>query len=150
MYDYPHVLGFTGTQDGCTIPQARTLETLLRTLSSAYRELHHGDCIGADEQAGDCALATGYTVYAHPPLDEKKRSLARRFTYEYPAEVYHVRNHRIVDESQILIACPALPGEIVRGGTWATIRYARQTTTPRMLVLPDGKISLDLDGEPQG
>src|SRR5258706_311318 len=40
-----------------------------------------------------------------------------------PAKDYIARNHDIVDDTDILYACPDGP-EKVRSGTWATIRYA--------------------------
>jgi hypothetical protein len=57
-----------------------------------------------------------------------------------PAKPYLVRNHEIVDDSQVLIAAPKEFTEQLRSGTWATIRYARKIGRTVRIVFPDGSI----------
>jgi hypothetical protein len=54
------------------------------------------------------------------------------------------RNHDIVDETELLIACPGELAEAVRSGTWATVRYARKLGRPIVIFWPDGSVT----GEP--
>ena len=59
-------------------------------------------------------------------MNETKRAYCENYEYMYPQQEYLNRNHNIVDASEILIACPAQTEEVIRSGTWATIRYARK------------------------
>ena len=43
-----------------------------------------------------------------------------------PEKEYIERNHDVVDTCDLLIAMPNTELEVVRSGTWATIRYARK------------------------
>jgi len=54
---------------------------------------------------------------------------------------YLERNHNIVDESELLIACPKSKEEELRSGTWATVRYARKKGVRIILIYPDGSVS---------
>jgi hypothetical protein len=117
-------VGFTGTQVGMTDRQKRLLRWYLRELSAS--ELHHGDCIGADDEAATMARKLGLKLVMHPPRDSRKRALNYRIGEEvrdsYP---YLVRNRYIVDETEVLIAAPKSRQEELRSGTWSTVRYAR-------------------------
>jgi hypothetical protein len=119
-------IGFTGTQQGMTAKQRASLETLLRHyLTLGATEFHHGDCIGADAQAHDIAVAIGYAPVIHPPKISKKRAFKRGQVL--PARPYLERNHDIVDASDVMIATPKSHVEELRSGTWATIRYTRKS-----------------------
>lgn len=48
------------------------------------------------------------------------------------------RNRDIVDETEILIACPGHMHEELRSGTWSTIRYAVKIQRPHIIIWPDG------------
>lgn len=90
--------GFSGTQNGMTFPQKRTLALIFTELE--ITELHHGDCIGADEEAHEIALSMGIRIVIHPPTDPKKRAFCRAHEMREP-KPYLDRNHDIVDESQV-------------------------------------------------
>lgn len=131
-------IGFTGTQKGMTYEQGETLLALLSR--GETKEFHHGDCIGADAEAHEIAKACRIPIYIHPPLCPGKRAFKHsRFTY--PPRLYLERNHDIVDESNILIACPSSRSEETRSGTWATVRYARKKNKEIKIIWPDGKIN---------
>jgi hypothetical protein len=53
---------------------------------------------------------------------------------------YLVRNHDMVDQSEFLIGTPGEEQEVLRSGTWATIRYARKLKRPILIILPKGKL----------
>lgn len=55
---------------------------------------------------------------------------------------YLARNCVIVDEADILLACPKGPEE-QRSGTWATVRYARKQNKRIVIVYPDGTITTE-------
>lgn len=146
MSDIYHV-GFTGTQAGMTPDQSVAVMRVLYALSeerwsSPYGtnpnlKFHHGDCIGADEEAACHAHGVGFTVVGHPPLEERKRAYYESDTTEQ-AKDYLTRNHDIVDASNEMIAAPKHHYEEVRSGTWATIRYAAKIKKPLTVVWPDG------------
>jgi hypothetical protein len=133
------IIGFTGTQRGMTRIQKSVLRGILQNDSG---EFHHGDCIGADEEAHDIASELGYDIWVHPPKDPSKRAFCKapnnRMMFAKP---YLVRNHDIVDVCTKLIATPGEAVEQLRSGTWATIRYARKVGKEVTIIFPNGDIS---------
>ncbi len=93
------------------------------------RRFHHGDCIGADQQAFVIAKSIGYETHSHPPENPKARAFTKS-DINYPVLPYMARNDEIVAASDVLIAGPYQDGEIVRSGTWATIRRAIKAYIP--------------------
>lgn len=118
--------GFTGTQQGATAQQLWSVEQEL--VRRGVTELGLGDCIGADTQVYWIARRLGIRTIGHPPLNPSKRSFLV-YDEERPLRDYLVRNHCIVDEGALLIATPAGP-EVLRSGTWATIRYSLKKNNP--------------------
>lgn len=119
-------VGFTGTQRGMSQDQASELRRLLIELEAT--ELHHGDCVGADRQADAVARALGITVVIHPPSDPKKRAFcAQKDDVVWEPLPYMERNRDIVESCNLLAAAPLGDREVVRSGTWSTVRYARRS-----------------------
>lgn len=118
-------IGFTGTQRGLTQKQKDELTSYAVNLPPGT--FHHGDCIGADEQAARIFYSYGWNLELHPPTNPVKRAFLNRELYhtEHEPLPYLNRNHKIVESCEILIACPKGMNEELRSGTWATIRYAR-------------------------
>lgn len=131
-------VGFTGTQYGTTSIQRTVVRQLLISLEAT--EFHHGDCIGADEQAHQIALDLGIAVHLHPPNSYSKRAFVEGCTRERKPAPYLVRNHVIVKATQVLIATPKESREVLRSGTWATIRYAKKLNRKIYVVGPDGRL----------
>jgi hypothetical protein len=131
-------VGFTGTRHGMTDAQKATVYRLLRERESTW--VHHGDCIGADDQFHDLAKTAGHKVMLHPPEKRDLRAfrLGDDVAFEKP---YLDRNRDIVNASAVLIAAPAEDEEQPKGGTWYTIRYARQRGCKVIIVWPDGSQS---------
>lgn len=132
-------LGFTGSQLGVTAPQEASLRQVLADLVPT--EGHHGLCVGADaafhrvlwELFPDCKTV-GY-----PP--KNKRAYQIQVCDEMRQEKEYLdRNKNIVNETSILIACPATAREIIRSGTWSTVRYARKLKRPVWIIYPDGHV----------
>ena len=103
-------------------------------------EVHHGDCIGADEQLHEIARSLGIATVVHPPTSEKKRAFCKSFTRRYEPKEYLSRNKDIVEESAMLIAAPdeREVNEVRRSGVWATVRYARKAGLPVLVAYPNG------------
>lgn len=133
-------LGFTGTQAGMSPHQRIQVLALLilyRTAPYYFSRFHHGDCLGADAQAHRLARALGYAIILHPPTDRKKRAFLQADCDEVrEAKPYLERNQEIVDESLRLIATPKEAYEVLRSGTWSTIRRAQQKRIPIDIIAP--------------
>jgi hypothetical protein len=133
-------LGFTGTERGMTVDQRVVVDSYLKTLVG---EFHHGDCIGADEQAHNMVNARkGVFIVIHPPEDDTKRAFCLPvYGTLRPTLPYLTRNHDIVDDTDELLATPAGP-ERLRSGTWATIRYADKVGKLIRIIHPDGHLEV--------
>lgn len=138
-------IGFTGTQEGMSIAQ---LSTFYDWFPKSASQFHHGDCVGADENADGIVrmIAPDTTIVIHPPSDSKKRAFCPKNTPRtgtidivHPVKPYLDRNKDIVDDTRYLIATPKGPEEL-RSGTWSTIRYARKLGRPIMIIYPDGTV----------
>lgn len=137
------IVGFTGTRRGMTQPQLAAVLYYFRQHPDG--ELHHGDCIGADENAHRLALGELSRIVIHPPDNPRLQAhCATKYPgegveiVELPPMGYIARNHGIVDVSDILIATPGEMHEVQRSGTWATIRYALKCKRPVFILYPDG------------
>lgn len=135
-------IGFTGTRRGMTRLQKNSLIKFL--VNFQVDEFHHGDCIGADEEAHELVdNSETESIQIHPPINSDKRAWC---TAKYTKHViwkpkpYIARNHDIVDAIDILIACPGESDEQLRSGTWSTIRYAKKKNKTINIIFPDGSI----------
>ena len=143
MSEVDHV-GFTGTRIGLSSTQRHSLRTVLAELKNdGAIWFHHGDCVGADEEAHQVAKALGYKTHAHPPdvMAYAAVTLDADITEE-PAP-YMVRNQAIVDVCDILVACPKQESDhtmTTRSGTWTTVRKAIRRGLPFVICYSDGVI----------
>ena len=131
-------VGFTGTRHGMSTSQVVAVDDYLSNL--AIQELHHGDCVGADHDADRIAAANGLKRIAHPPSDNRLRAYCDAEVVLEP-KPYLDRNRDIVDACDHLIATPAETTPQTKGGTWYTVRYARDNGKPVTIIWPDGSIS---------
>jgi hypothetical protein len=118
-------IGFTGTHIAITDKQK---ERLIR-LFAEYKptEVHHGGCICADEYCHKIAkFMKDCKIIVHPPINKKAVFDYSDAAMIMPEMDYIDRNHVIVSVCDLLIAMPNTEQEVVRSGTWATIRYARK------------------------
>jgi len=132
-------VGFTGTQQGMTEEQYDAVMDLLVELEPT--EVHHGDCVGADEEFHGIArcMKRRPKVHIHPPESQSKRARCGG-DVSYPVKPYLERNHDIVDVSEVMVATPEQDHEVTRSGTWATIRYACKKGVPVHLVQRNGLV----------
>lgn len=121
--------------------------------ATGMTEFHHGDCVGADAQAHEIVadLFPDVDIHIHPPTKDDYRancfqrtqqlSLERSLKiFQHPTRPYLDRNRDIVDSSDLVLAAPNTYGEVLRSGTWATVRYAWKINTPIIIVNPDGSL----------
>lgn len=138
-------IGFTGTRHGCTAAQFATLVELLfdNRIGSHF---HHGDCLGADAEAARAAWEHGYYVVCHPPLDDKHQARTG-CNHEWRSNKTHfARNREIVNNTDLLIACPQYAEPITKetmGGTAYTVNYARKRGKWVWIVRPDGTVEIE-------
>lgn len=104
-------------------------------------EFHHGDCIGADEEAHALVMQRTFRVrtVCHPPTDPSKRAFTLN-DETYVKQPYLTRNREIVLCSHLLIATPATFLNVTRSGTWATVRFANSENKPVTVIYPDGSV----------
>lgn len=124
-------VGFTGTSKGTTVEQINKLLDFFE--STKISEFHHGDCIGADFHAHLVAHTLGVSIIIHPPTNLIKRAFCEGTIRE--EKPYLKRNKDIVNETDLLIACPDGP-EKLRSGTWSTIRYAYKQGKKVLIFMP--------------
>ena len=153
-------IGFTGTRDGMTNRQ-KMMFTAVLSLQFMNEKIyfHHGDCMGADEEADNIVTyqlletPTRGQIHIHPPdkttyqahchtvnspfnrLDQSKPS-NRRMVVWWEERPYLERNREIVDEIDILVAAPSSTTEELRSGTWSTVRYARKKKKTIIIIYP--------------
>ena len=152
-------VGFTGTESGMTSAQEKGVKRLLRRLIRLApvedRPLFiHGGCRGADDQAAQQAHALGYSTMAWLGPDPDRRS-EYRSDHEVPPlgegpNAYLLRNEVIAQTCNFLIAAPKEQTEIVRSGTWSTVRYTRKEGKTVYVVQPDGRIDRERTADRPG
>ena len=135
--------GHTGTRRGMTKAQMHTLRTLVHEQGHLVTEWHHG-CSGKSDEAGSYIAASlmvpliiGHPGTARPvgywdELREAKDNL--------------VRDGDIAREADHLLATPYEDDEILRSGTWSTVRRARKFRTPVTIIFRDGSYGEDRPG----
>jgi len=131
-------IGFTGTRKGMTKYQKDKFRFILKKLKTGHHgTFHHGDCVGADDDANSIVKKkTLLRVLIHPPISNKYRAFCSNPSFNYPKKPYLVRNKHIVNRCDILVACPE-GKETLRSGTWSTIRYAFKTGKPTIIIPPN-------------
>lgn len=138
-------IGFTGTRRGMTDAQRQVFAELIVRLKPT--EFHHGDCVGADDQAASVVArsVSGVRIVVHPPVDESLRAFnggLRCMMVVRPPRTHLARNRDIVNETDCLIACPLEMEHQPRGGTWYTVDYAAKVGRLTYVVWPDGRIEV--------
>ena len=142
MNDKQYIIGFTGTQRGMTEAQKIVLLKIIKQVNPV--ECHCGDCIGADAEFAQIInnFNINIRVIGHIPINSSKRAFCK-YTTETEPKDYLERNHDIVNQSQIVIATPGEDDEVLRSGTWATIRYTRKQKKPLIVIYPAGNFDIE-------
>ena len=135
------ILSFTGTRKGMTAAQRRTLRARFHPgYAGPVTRVHHGRCVGADEDAHDLFLVARIPVETHPGHIPELRAPCLGAVVDHEPMDCIERNHVMVDLSDGLIAAPAGYKEARQSGTWATIRFCRAQGKPVYIVWPDGRL----------
>lgn len=130
------ILGFTGTRDGMSPKQLRWIVAWLE--HKLIHHLHHGDCLGADVQMHYLAQIHRIPITRHPGNSPRWSANCAGAIDVRPRMSPLARNHNIIIASHELLAIPGTYEEVLRSGTWATIRDARRMRRVIHIVLPDG------------
>lgn len=135
------ILGVTGTRNPITDAQRKWMRDVIANVG----QLHHGACVGADEESHDAAVLSDTTIVIHPPTDERlmmprSKWFVRGGIHVMSAKPYLERNRAIVNDSDRMIALPDGP-ERWTGGTWYTVHYALEKAGKSVTICyPDGTI----------
>ncbi len=125
-------IGFTGTREGMNNEQKTKVFELLNTFINKKIIALHGDCVGADTDFHK--LCTEFktknvidlTIVVYPP-DKNQLRAYNNADIVMKEKSYLQRNDDIIANCDILIGCPFDKNtEILRSGTWSTIRKARK------------------------
>lgn len=130
------VLGFTGARWGLTPQQNEKLINKLNEFKNTYSQIKvlHGDCVGADSQFHKICKQNKFSITIYPPKIKTMRGYNDGYIIKEEQE-FITRNHNIVDDCDILLACPKDKNEVLRSGTWATIRYAKKKNKEIILIV---------------
>lgn len=138
-------VGFTGTQHGMKIVQLRALQQFMMQHFWEWKDVAHGDCDGADEEFHLLCreLFPDLPIHIFPPEIDTHRAYCKGAKVVHPPKPFLERNHDIVDSSDFMLAAPLTMREVLRSGTWATVRYARKKGRGIAIFLPDGSVQVD-------
>ncbi len=118
------VLVFTGTQDGWTEKQGKGVSKFLDEHKPVL--VVHGDCIGSDTLFHKMCQKKGINIIGFPCDIIEKRAFNKGFKVLHEPKRPLVRNVNMVMEGTYLLATPKTKKEILRSGTWHTVRQARK------------------------
>lgn len=126
-------VGFTGTREGMS--QHQKEQFALKIYDLGATEFHHGDCEGADAEAHDIIreIFPHIRIVGHPPKKSYKRAFKVCDELREPLD-YIPRDKNIVNDTEFLIGAPLTDAEVIRSGTWTTIRHAIKTGKPRKVL----------------
>lgn len=137
-------VGITGPRNGPNNNQYNWLRHIIDSLPSSCHYFHHGDCFGVDEQGATFAKSAEFTIVAHPPLNTKYQQPNKSLNDTVlPPKDYLVRNHDIVNTVDLMLALPNTYNEVLRSGTWATMRYAKNTKRDMIVIWPNGNRTIN-------
>lgn len=131
-------LGVVGTYDGLTQEQRNWINYFL--LNTLVRVLHHGDEIGACDEAAKLFASTGTYIIAHPGNALTVKANCNANDLVLPWKESQVRIRHIVNMSEMLLAFPETEIDAVRSTTWTTVRYAKRQSVPFRVITPLGKV----------
>lgn len=132
------ILAFTGTSQGMTANQRAKVASLLIKFGPTLHTVVHGGCVGADEEFHALCLTRGLRIHVWPSNLQGKWG-----NWEGAEEVHDPmppldRNTEIVREGTHLLAAPKEFQEVLRSGTWSTVRRAKKQRRGYVIVDPSG------------
>lgn len=130
-------IGMTGSRDGMTDEAKSWLNSYIKSTNN-IENVHHGDCVGADTDFHNIALEHGLSIHIHPPKYSSNREFNKDYDKIYGEKDYLKRNRDIVNDTDLLLGFPNGYTNVLRSGTWSTIRYAKKVGKHVIIVYPDG------------
>lgn len=127
-------IGVTGTREGADDQQIAQVMMFMASLGDGH-ELHHGDCLGVDEQVARIARNLDWRIVCHPPVKDELRAFFPSDEYRTPLG-YLARDRKIVEETEMLIVVPLHKSWQPKGGTWYTHDHAIKTNKPVSVFYP--------------
>ena len=134
-------LGVTGTRKGMTDAQRKAILRIFTEIKQGVHELHHGDCVGVDNQVAVLADLFLFDTVCHPPLKDDLRAF-HHSTERREKKSYLERDRDIANEADMLFVIPYEEENTGEGGTWYTNNYAEKTGTSRTIIYPSGRIEI--------
>lgn len=136
------VVSFTGTRLGCKTTQLHEVKKFLEELRGKVAAFHNGACHGADRELFYLCMDVMPQVptFFHPSGSEQYDWALREAPVKSQVANIQpplVRNRIMVDACDWLIACPG-GREVLRSGTWSTVRYAIKSRKSHSIFHPDG------------
>ena len=136
------IISFTGTQDGMNVTQKTNVIKLIKAQKAKITKAVHGDCIGADTDFHNIMsdiFVMNDLIEIHPCTATSKRA------YNKAPKIYEPiapldRNRIMVQRAHLVIGTPGTDSEILRSGTWMSIRYAKKMVRPLVIFYPGGAI----------
>ena len=127
----PIKIGFTGNRYGLKPEQEEQIKLILDKYDNII--LSHGDCVGSDTDFHKLCMNYKNThpqkkimIHIFPPNNSKLRAF-NQGDLLMDEKPFLVRNLNIIKNSFVLIACPVDKNkEVLRSGTWSTIRKAKK------------------------
>lgn len=138
------IIGFSGTRMGMTKVQKKSFLDIITGDGDLYPTTFiHGGAEGSDEQAHDivetnfenCCIEI-YPTYHRARYWEENT----QYKIVHPPKPPLVRNEIIAQRCELLIAISATEGEVLRSGTWSTVRYARKHKKKIFIIYPSGHV----------
>ncbi|NIT77309.1 MAG: hypothetical protein GWN58_22920 [Anaerolineae bacterium] len=125
-------LGFTGTRNGLSENQRAWLAMELQC--NPPDKAAHGDCVGADADFHSLVrlYAPKCEIHIWPSLFEKLRAHCHGDVMYEPGKAGE-RDKLIVKFATHFVGCPPTDFEVVRSGSWQTLRMARNRLNKGLL-----------------
>ena len=136
------IYAFTGTRQGLTPEQHDRLQDVIDVLQPVL--VHNGACEGADRAMH--RLCRGRAILSeYHPSNSEQMAWAKSIRHAQEA-IRALRGPLLRNGVMVrlgvrgLIATPGEEHEILRSGTWATIRVARKHNRPIWIISPSGLV----------
>lgn len=132
-------VGVTSTRKGLNEVQRLWVTFFLK--EHQVNVLHHGDCVGGDDELAKMFHQKGTYVIAHPAhtINKYKAKCQINDLILSPDDTL-ARNQTIVRHSELVLGFPYTIEEEVRSGTWFTIRHAKKLKVPVLVIKPNGEV----------
>lgn len=143
----PHdtvIMAFTATRKGITVGQIASAREIAE--AEMPTTFLHGCAEGGDRQLHGVATP-GRRELCPSRKDQFKWAMDNKADGDSIRDIpvgktpEIRRNREMVDRCCVLVACPETETEVVRSGTWATVRYARSKGKRLAVISPNGDVA---------